>query len=65
MLDREREFLEFIKNGIKYKKKALNWSNRRVATWLDGFLCGLSDDYSEEFIGEVYQLKNYYLEIKY
>ncbi|MGM9835011.1 MAG: hypothetical protein ACI31M_04465 [Bacilli bacterium] len=62
MMTNEFDFIQIIKEECKTKMNTLNWSSYEVAFFLDGLIYGLSDEYSNQFFNELYDLRNEYIE---
>lgn len=56
----EEERVEFIKRGIEYNVKELNFTNQDVAMWLDGIMF-IESDCSEEYFKTLENLRNLYI----
>lgn len=56
----EEERIEFIKKGIEYNVKELNFNNQDIAIWLDGIMF-IESDCSEEYFETLENLRNLYM----
>lgn len=56
----EEERIEFIKRGIEYNVKELNFTNQDVVMWLDGIMF-IESDCSEEYFETLENLKDLYI----
>lgn len=60
MSNLEKEFLEIVKSSIEYKLECLNWKKEDVGFFLEGIIFSFASP-SEEFLNEMYSLRNDYL----